>query len=301
MRLAVVATLGLWAGSVLVLSELRWFRRPSITTRLRLYVPGGFGDTRADGGLSVASFRELVAPLARAVGERLAAAFGVDEDLASRLERLHSDVDVTDFRVRQVGRMALAMVGGVVVTMAATPPVAVSVFLVIGPPLLTFLLIEQSVATASAARQRRLFLELPVVAEQLAMLLSAGYSLGAALHRLSQRSHGACAEDLAIVIARTRQGLDEVEALREWAARARVPALDRLVPVLALNREASDLGRLLSEEARSIRREVQRELIETMDRRGQAVWIPVTVATLVPGVIFLAVPFIEALRLFSQS
>lgn len=301
MRLAVVATLGLWAGSVLVLSELRWFRRPSITTRLRLYVPGGLGATRADGGLSVASFRELVAPLARAVGERLAGAFGVDEDLASRLERLHSGVDVTDFRVRQVGRMALAMVGGVVVTMAATPPVAVSAFLVIGPPLLTFLLIEQSVAAASAARQRRLFLELPVVAEQLAMLLSAGYSLGAALHRLSQRSRGACAEDLAIVIARTRQGLDEVEALREWAARARVPALDRLVPVLALNREASDLGRLLSEEARSIRREVQRELVETMDRRGQAVWIPVTVATLVPGVIFLAVPFIEALRLFSQS
>jgi hypothetical protein len=31
------------------------------------------------------------------------------------------------------------------------------------------------------------------------------------------------------------------------------------------------------------------------------VWIPVTVAALVPGVIFLAVPFIEALRLFSNT
>lgn len=296
-----VAALGLWVGSVLVLSELRWFRRSSLTTRLHPYVPAGLGDAHTDRGLSVTSFRELVAPLARAVGERLARTFGVDEDLASRLDRLHSDVDVTDFRVRQVGRMAMAMVGGIVVTMAVTPPMVVSTLLVIGAPLLAFLLIEQSVAAASAARQRRLFLELPVVTEQLAMLLSAGYSLGAALHRLSQRSRGACAEDLAIVIARTRQGLDEVEALREWAARARVPALDRLVPVLALNREASDLGRLLSEEARAIRREVQRELVETMDRRAQAVWIPVTVATLVPGVVFLAVPFIEALRLFSQS
>ena len=43
------------------------------------------------------------------------------------------------------------------------------------------------------------------------------------------------------------------------------------------------------------------QLIETIERRGQQVWIPVTVAALVPGVIFLAVPFIDALRLFANS
>ena len=88
--------------------------------------------------------------------------------------------------------------------------------------------------------------------------------------------------------------------MREWAAVADVPALDRLVPVLALNREASDLGRLISEEARAVRRDVHRELVEVMERRSQSVWIPVTVATLVPGAVFLAIPFIEALRLFSS-
>jgi hypothetical protein len=103
------------------------------------------------------------------------------------------------------------------------------------------------------------------------------------------------------VCGRVRQGLSEVEALTEWAAVARVPALDRMLPVLALNRQATDLGRLLSDEARSIRRDVQRELVETVERRGQQVWIPVTVATLLPGVIFLSIPFIEALRLFSGS
>jgi tight adherence protein C len=64
---------------------------------------------------------------------------------------------------------------------------------------------------------------------------------------------------------------------------------------------ASDLGRLISEEARSIRKDTQRRLIETAERRAQQVWIPVTVAALVPGVIFLAVPFMEALRLFSAA
>ena len=164
-----------------------------------------------------------------------------------------------------------------------------------------FLVLEQQVASESAARQRRIFLELPVVSEQLAMLLSAGYSLGAALARVASRGQGACAEDLRVVMGRVRQGLTETEALREWAALARVDALDRLVPVLALNSEAADLGRLVSEEARSIRADVQREIVATMERRSQSVWIPVTIATLVPGVILLAIPFGQALRLFTSG
>jgi len=52
-------------------------------------------------------------------------------------------------------------------------------------------------------------------------------------------------------------------------------------------------------EARAIRRDVHRELIETIERRSQQVWIPVTVATLLPGVILMAIPFVEALRAFS--
>jgi tight adherence protein C len=166
---------------------------------------------------------------------------------------------------------------------------------------LAFLALEHQLARASARWQRRLFLELPVVSEQLAMLLSAGFSLGSALNRLAARGEGACAADLRRVAGRVRQGLSEMDALREWADVARVGALDRLVPVLALNREAGDLGRLISDEARGIRRDVQRELVATMERRGQQVWIPVTVATLVPGVIFLSIPFLEALSQFSGS
>jgi Flp pilus assembly protein TadB len=170
-----------------------------------------------------------------------------------------------------------------------------------GAPLLAFLILEQQISSASKRWQRSLFLELPVVSEQIGLLLSAGYSLSGALARVAQRSNGACARDLRRVISRVRQGLSETEALREWAALADVDAVDRLVHVLALNREASDLGRLISEEARAIRRDVHRELIERIEKRGQQVWIPVTVATLLPGVIFLAVPFTQALSLFSGN
>jgi hypothetical protein len=298
-RLLLLSGLVLWAGATLLLSTTRWFARRPLTDRLRPYTPGGLAPSHRSGLLSLESFGEVVGPLSRRVGERTARLFGVSEDLAVRLARIHSPLDVTSFRVRQLGWVVAAFGIGSVLALATGAPAAVGVLLVLGLPLLAFLLLEQQISSQSARWQRRLFLELPVVSEQIGLLLSAGYSLSGALDRVATRSHGACGQDLQRVTGRIRQGLTETEALREWAQLADVDAVDRLVQVLALNREASDLGRLISEEARSIRRDVQRELIERIERRGQQVWIPVTVATLVPGVIFLSVPFLDALSLFS--
>lgn len=292
----------LWVGSAMILAQLRWFSRRPLTTRLRPYAPGGMTNDPSDGGLlSVASFRDVIAPVAQQLGARLAGVVGVNEELAVRLERVHAPSDVPTFRVRQAGWVGAGFAIGTLVAAATRPPLALAILFLAGGPLLTFLLIEQQLATESARWKRRIFLELPVLSEQLGMLIGAGYSLGAALNRLAARGTGACAQDLARVCGRIRQGLSEVDALREWAVIADVDALSRLVTVLALNREAGDLGRLIAEEARGIRREVQRELIAQIERRAQQVWIPVTVATLVPGAVLLAVPFIEALRLFSST
>lgn len=299
-RALVFAALALWAGATLLLSTTRWFSRLPLSERLRPYAVGGMGTPARTGLLSAESFREAVGPLSRAIGERLARLLGVAEDLDIRLARIHSPLDATGFRVRQLGYAVAGFGLAALVSVAFRPPVPITLLFLLGGPLLAFLLLEQQLASASKAWQRRVFLELPVVAEQLAMLLSAGYSLTAALNRVAIRGRGACARDLRRVLTRIRQGLSDTEALREWGVIAQVDALDRLIPVLALNREASDLGRLLSEEARGIRRDVQRELTELVERRGQQVWIPVTVATLLPGVIFLAVPFVTALQLFAQ-
>lgn len=300
-RVGVLAGLVLWAGATLVLSQLRWFSRAPLVDRLRPYSPAGAAGTGRRGAvLSVESFRDVIRPLARTVGERVARVFGVNEELAVRLERIHSPDDATAFRVRQLGWSLAGFGLGCLLSVAARPPAPVALLFVVSGALLGFLVLEQQVATASDAWRERLRLELPVVAEQLAMLLSAGYSLGAALNRLAARGHGNASRDLARVCGRIRQGLTEIQALREWAAVADVEPLHRLLPILALNQEAADLGRLISQEARSIRKDTQRRLIETAERRSQQVWIPVTVAALVPGVIFIAVPFLEALRLFTS-
>lgn len=300
-QLLAVAALALFAGSTLLLSQIRWFRRRPLVDRLAPYVPGGSTAHSIGILVSAEGFGQVIGPLARAVGERVGRAVGVTEPLAVRLERTGSTLDVTAFRVRQLGWAAVGLLTGSVLAAATQQSGPVALLLIVTGPLIGFLVVEQRLAAESQAWQRRLFLELPVVAEQLGMLLSAGYSLGAGLGRLAARGKGACGRDLQRVVGRIRQGLSETDALREWATVADVDALHRLVGVLALNRQSGDLGRLIGEEARAIRRDVHRELIETIERRGQQVWIPVTVAALVPGVIFLAVPFIDALSLFANS
>ena len=44
-----------------------------------------------------------------------------------------------------------------------------------------------------------------------------------------------------------------------------------------------------------MRAEHHRALLESIARRSQLVWVPVTVATLVPGLVVLAVPFASAM------
>jgi tight adherence protein C len=286
-------------GATLALSELRWFRRPALVERLRPYAPASTPRRRRP-GLSVGSFVDVVGPLARSVGDALSTSLRIDDDAATRLLRIHSPLDATGFRIRQLAATVLTLLAAAAVIVAVTPPAPLALMLLLGAPTLALLAYEQHLTTASNRWRRRVFLELPVVAEQLGMLLSAGFSLGAALDRLARRGHGAGSRDLARVCARVQYGATEVQALREWADLVRVDGVDRLVSVLALNHEAGDLGRLIAEEARALRRDAHRELVESIERRAQLVWIPVTVAALLPGTFFLAIPFLEAMRLFTN-
>jgi tight adherence protein C len=299
-RVTIGAGLLVWVGATLLLSQWARVSRPGLAERLRPFSPGGGGEPPRGGLFSVESLRDVVGPLARQCGDRVAALFGITEPLSTRLQRVHAPMDVTAFRVRQIAVAGAALLAGAVIA-ALGPPVPIAIVAVVGAPLLAFLVMEQRLARTSERWQRDLALELPVVNEQLAMLLNAGHSLGAALARVSHRGQGCAARDLAVVVNRIRQGLSETDALREWAEVARVDAVDRLVGVLALHSESADLGRLVSAEARQARRDLHRQTIETIERRAQQVWVPVTVATLVPGVILLAVPFLSALHLFANA
>ncbi len=286
-------------GCVLVLAEVPWFARRPTVERLSPYLRAGRHVGRAR--RSTDSLVQVLAPIAQELGARLSASLGVTESLSVRLERAGDALGPDEFRVRQLtrGLVALLVAGAVAVWIG--PPIAVAAALVLGVPTLVVLAEEQRLASLAARRQRALAAELPVVVEQLGMLLCAGYSVSSALTRLSSRSDGVIAQELRAVMRNVRHGATEAAALEEWAQRSGVDAVRRLVAVLSLHGTTSDLGTLISDEAHAVRAEAQRELLETIERRAQLVWIPVTVATLVPGLIFLAVPFIAAMAQVTGS
>lgn len=281
------------AGTVLILGELPWFRHRPLVERLRPYSRHARASAPSAG--PGAPLRQVLAPLLATGGARLSRALGVDTDLSTRLERAGSDDDPVAFRLRQLTWAILAGAAGAVTAIWLRPSAVISAVLLLGLPLLGALVVEQQLSAATAARQQRRRAELPVVVEQLGMLLGAGFSLTAALARLADRGSGVIADDLTTVMRRIRQGVSESDALAEWAELTGLDAIRRLVSLLGLHSEAGDLGALISEEAHAERAEAHRDLLESIERRSQLVWVPVTVATLVPGLIFLAVPFYSAM------
>jgi tight adherence protein C len=298
-RLVAAAILAGFTGIALLLADTAWAKRTSLAQRLRPHAPG-----RRGYAMTTESFAETVkgslTPLASDIGGRVAKALGVQEELSLRLTRIHSTDDTATFRVREFGRVVASVGLAALVVIATLPGPGVSLLLLIAGPALAFLLTEQQLSTASERWQRRVRLELPVITEQLGILLGAGFSVPGALNRIASRSDGACSQDLRRVCARMRQGVSTSEALREWAEIAKVGSVDRLVAVLSLADDASDLSRIIGTEARASRQEIHRDLLATVERRGQQVWIPVTVAALIPGVILIAIPFLFAITRFAD-
>ena len=296
-RLIAAASILLFIGTTLILSELRPFRHQTLAARVAPYLPGGRGNV-GRGLLSLETFGQLLGPLSEVVGSSAAKIFGVSEELPRRLRRVHSPLDETEFRLRQVGWAAGSAGFVIVIAIALSLPVGLAAAFVVIAPLLAFLVLEQQLAAESDQWKARTFQELPIIAEQIAMLLGSGFSLGAALQRVSERGTGVVAQDLAVVISRVRQGTSETTALSEWADTIDLEAVSRLVSILSLNKEAGDLGAMVAAEARNVRTESHRELLEAIEKKNQQVWIPVTLAALIPGVILMMIPFISALAAF---
>lgn len=297
LRLLIASGLVLWAGASLLLAQLRPVGRPRLGDRLRPFVTESEPLRRPSSGGPA----QVLAPLALVVGRRLTALIGLTDDAAARLTRIHSPVSVSAFRMRQFVWALVTMPAVVAVGAAAGLATGLVLLSMPASGVVVYGFTDVQLSQRCRRFEERRALEMPVVAEQLAMLVAAGHSLGSALARVASRGSGVVAMDIDRVHRRIGQGVPERNALREWAVLARSPIVDRLVAVLVLSTETGDLGRLLAQEARSIRRSVQRKTVEVMDRRSQQVWVPVTVAALVPGVIFLAVPFVDALKLFASG
>jgi len=286
----------LWTGAGLLLSSVGVVRRPALTTRLRPYLVARLEDGACVG-------RRRLAPLGLVVGERLGRLLRSTEPLERRLRRAHHRLDPAAFRFRQFSHavLGLALAGVVLAALPIGLDPRVAGALVLLTPLAVFGAHEHALAGADRRQTRQVGRELPVLAEQMAMLLASGRSVSAVIAQLGERGRGPGAADLRRVTRRIQQGVDERDALREWSELRPTPGVRHLVSVLTLSREATDLDRLVDQEATTIRADAHCELLAELERRAQQVWVPVTVATLLPGSLLLLVPFLDALRLFAGA
>lgn len=286
----------LWCGVALVLSTLGPVRRPTLRRRLLPYL----GVRPQPEGLPL---RRRLGPLSLVIGEHLARSLRATEPLERRLRRVHHPLDPGAFRFRQLGHAVAGL--GLAGALAAAAPTGlhplVTFVLVLGTPVAVFATHEHLLAERERRQTSQVTRELPTVAEQLGMLLASGRSVAAAIAHLGDRGHGPLADDLRRVTSRLQQGVDERSALREWADLRPAPGVSHLVGVLTLAGETTDLDHLVEQESDAIREQAHRQLLAELERRSQQVWVPVTVATLLPGSLLLLVPFLDALRLFAGA
>ncbi len=136
---------------------------------------------------------------------------------------------------------------------------------------------------------------------QLANLLSSGYSLPAAIIRMAENAPGVWQEHLARVKVSLDHGVELPNALEQLAQRLYTHRLSRALLLLASayrNHTAFAVcERLAEQEAES----VYNRLLAEGERRLQLVWIPVAIATLVPGILLLIAPLAESFKSISGA
>ena len=151
---------------------------------------------------------------------------------------------------------------------------------------------------AQLGRERRerkeMQAELPLSVEKLAVYLASGFSLSAALARLGEQD-GASGRVFALISNGVRSGMSASEAGAEAARRWPGPAMTRLVTLLG-GASGADMVKAARSAAAGLRAEAHREALAAMEKDSQKIWIPITIAALVPGVVMIFVPFVAVMR-----
>lgn len=274
------AVIAVWAGvGMVVLSNV--IKRRTWTSRLAPFVsPHASQPQRSDGVWRSAV--HLYSRTFHRVGQ---------PDIAVRLAQARVSFTAEQFRGMQLVLVGFGTVVVAVTAAVAPVPAGVVVVAVCVLPVTVVWVSEQLVERRKRQVYAQFARELPVVVEQLAGFLQNGVGLSDAAETVAGLTHGLVAADLARIARETAHGVPVAVSLQAWATRYDLAELHRIVAVLDTHRHTRDVGRLLADEVRELRLRSHRELLQLMMTREQQVWIPVTVATLVPGVLMLAVPF----------
>ncbi|MFV0634282.1 type II secretion system F family protein [Demequina sp.] len=296
------ATFGLGAWLVVVWG---YSRRPTLEVRIAPFVrPTAAVEARrrATAVTPLPTVERLLAPLVSDLG-RVLERWGTSTlDLERRLRRAGGRLTVEQYRAQQVACAAAALAASTLAAAALMATRGTSI-LVAGILVVTAtaggaLARDAALTAAIRRRSRRIAVELPTIAEMLALAVGAGESAPAALERVSTSASGVVADELGRALARVRAGTRLPRALEQMARDMAVPSMDRFADAVATAIDrGTPLADVLRAQAQDVRAAGHQELIEEGGRREIAMMVPVVFLILPVTVLFAVFPGLVAIRL----
>lgn len=287
-------------GLVLAVTYAPPFRSVRLVDRLAPYVhdtppPSRLLGTATEAGLLIA-VRRVFGPVV-GDGARLIDRFlGGRAAVRRRLDALATDSTVEDFRMEQVVWGGLGLLGAAL--LATVGSVVAGSFNVLSAGLLCLAGLLGGVLgrdwwlTQQVRRREELLLaEFPVVAELLALAVTAGESPAGAITRVTRLSGGELARELGAALGRARAGIPLVDALQSVADRTSLDALARFIDGLLVAIErGTPLAEVLRAQAADVREAGKRRLLEAGGRKEIAMMVPVVFLVLPVTVLFALFP-----------
>jgi tight adherence protein C len=296
MLLGLVAATGL----VLVVGYAPPFRSVRLVDRLAPYVhdtppPSRLLGTATAPGLLTA-VRRVFGPAVADGAQVVDRLLGGRAAVRRRLDALGSDATVEDFRIEQVVWGGLGLLGGALLVVAGSLA-AGSLNLLSGGLLCVAGLFGGVLGrdwwlTQQVGRREELLLaEFPVVAELLALAVTAGEGPAAAIARVTRLSGGELANELVGALGRARAGLPLTEALQQVADRTSLEPLARFIDGLLVAIErGTPLAEVLRAQAADVREAGKRRLLEAGGRKEIQMMVPVVFLVLPVTVLFALFP-----------
>jgi tight adherence protein C len=287
------------SGLLLVVSRVPIGRRPRLADRMGPYLHGVAAPSAllgTGGAGRTGTVGRRLGPALAELGRSADRIVGGSASVRRRLAALGSPLSVETFRQEQV---LWAGAGGALGLLLLTVRLGTSV----GPPALSlagltllgvvvgFWARDYYLSRAVLRREELIALELPTVAELLALAVGAGESPLAALERVTRRATGELSRELRVALGDTRAGAPFTDALAGVAERTSLPALGRFVDGMSVAlQRGTPLAEVLRAQAVDAREAGRRDLLESGGKREIAMMIPVVFLVLPVTILFALYP-----------
>ncbi|MGI8418431.1 MAG: type II secretion system F family protein [Nakamurella sp.] len=290
-------------GALLAILASPPLRRRSLADRVAPYLTDADVPSRLlagdppDRGSTVG---RLLAPALKDAVTFLDKVIGGQVSVRRRLAALDSPMTVEQFRTEQVIWGAVAAAVGMVVGLLAvltgqSNPVVLALLVVVcasGGVLGRDWWLSQTVAK----RDTEMLIEFPVVAEMLALAVTAGEGPVGAIDRISRLAKGQLVTQLAGLLAETRSGTPLLQALTNLRDRTQLEPLARFLDGMAVAIErGTPLADVLRAQAADVRALGKRQLLESGGKKEIAMMVPVVFIVLPITILFALYPGLVAI------